>query len=215
MPAHARLRRVAGHLDATATATATATAAATAAAAVVSRRVIAEPADLGAGLLPLQLAPGLDASGRLQPLPESLDRLRQAMHAAAAAGDFRLATALQDVLFVAEPTAPLTVEACAPESPEECWDFFVENGFVCVRDLFGPEQLARIQAAWRRVQGPARALWQLRLAASRFFCAARCFASFWSFLSAWSSAKSMVDSRLLRCQRSQRGPNRAGGLQVG
>ena len=159
MPAHARLRRVAGHLDAAA-ATAIARPATAAAAVVVSRRVIAEPADLGAGLLPLQLAPGLDASGRLQPLPESLDRLRQAMHAAAAAGDFRLATALQDVLFVAEPTAPLTVEACAPESPEECWDFFVENGFVCVRDLFGPEQLARIQAAWRRVQGPARALWQ-------------------------------------------------------
>jgi hypothetical protein len=115
---------------------------------------------LGAGVLPLQLAPGLDASGRLQPLPESLDRVRQAMRAAAAAGDFRLATALQDVLFVAEPAAPLTVEACTPESPEACMDFFVENGFVCVRDLFGPEQLARLQAAWRRAQAPARALWQ-------------------------------------------------------
>ena len=81
------------------------------------------------------------------------------MRESAEAGDYRRAVALQDALAVAEPKPLLPTSACAPPTPEACFDFFAENGFVVVEQLFEPEQLQRLQASWRRAQAPARALW--------------------------------------------------------
>ena len=43
--------------------------------------------------------------------------------------------------------------------PEDAAAFFVENGFVVVKQLFDAPLLARMQQAWRRAAAPARALW--------------------------------------------------------
>jgi hypothetical protein len=86
--------------------------------------------------------------------------VHESISRAAADGDFRLAAALQDLLFVAEPKPPLSVAECAPTDPDAAAAFFIENGFVCVEQLFDPATLLRIQQAWNRAQAPARALWE-------------------------------------------------------
>ena len=120
--------------------------------------VISPAAEMAESVLPVQLQPGL-VDGLLAPTPESLDAIRAAMRESAEAGDYRRAVALQDALAVAEPKPLLSTSACAPPTPEACFDFFAENGFVVVEQLFEPEQLQRLQASWRRAQAPARALW--------------------------------------------------------
>lgn len=109
-------------------------------------------------LLPLPLVERpLDGQRWIQP---DCSAIHAAVSDAVASGDFRLAAALQDLLFVAEPKQPLTVSDCAPECAEDAVQFFLENGFVCVRQLFDPATLLRIQQAWDRAQAPARALWE-------------------------------------------------------
>ena len=63
--------------------------------------------------------------------------VHESISRAAADGDFRLAAALQDLLFVAEPKPPLSVAECAPTDPDAAAAFFIENGFVCVEQLLG------------------------------------------------------------------------------
>ena len=120
--------------------------------------VISPAAEMAEAVLPVQLQPGL-VDGQLSPTPEALDAIRAAMRESAEAGDYRRAVALQDALAVADPKPLLSTSACAPPTPEACFDFFAENGFVVVEQLFEPEQLGRLQASWRRAQAPARALW--------------------------------------------------------
>ena len=113
----------------------------------------------------------LAVDSTVTPLPQELERVRDAMHAAADAQvqDYRAATRLQDLLHVVEPKPQLTVDECAPATPEEACDFFLREGFVCVRDLFPPETLRRLQAAWLHAQQPARDLWEeARLVAGNF-----------------------------------------------
>jgi hypothetical protein len=86
--------------------------------------------------------------------------LRAAIAEASREGNFRLAALLQDLAFVVEPKRPLRVGDCAPADPTTAAEFFRTNGFVAVPQLFGPAVLKRLQAAWRRAQAPARALWE-------------------------------------------------------
>jgi hypothetical protein len=177
-----RLGRITSHLRAAA--------AAAAAAAEHAHGAQAEQVEV----VPLALCPGL-VDGQLTPLPGALEAVAHAMTDAAEAGDYRRAVELQDLLYVAEKKALLTVEECAPPTPEECGEFFMQNGFVgpslqpptapcpdpaipealrlrlrmsgtprslwlaVVQNLFEPAQLRRLQASWRRAQGPARQLW--------------------------------------------------------
>ena len=82
-----------------------------------------------AAVVPLQLHAGL-VDGQLTPLPGALEAVAEAMRAAGEAGDYRRAVELQDLLYVAEKKELLTVEECAPPTPEECGEFFMQNGFV-------------------------------------------------------------------------------------
>ena len=82
-----------------------------------------------AAVVPLQLHAGL-VDGQLTPLPGALEAVGEAMRAAGEAGDYRRAVELQDLLYVAEKKELLTVEECAPPTPEECGEFFMQNGFV-------------------------------------------------------------------------------------
>ena len=102
------------------------------------------------GLLPLAVGRGFTPD---------LAALESAIGDAAASADFRQAAALQDLHFVAAPKPTLGVGDCAPESASDAADFFLQNGFVAIRELFAPSVLARLQAAWGRAQAPARALW--------------------------------------------------------
>jgi hypothetical protein len=104
------------------------------------------------GLVPLRL----NGKG-FQPDVSALER---AIEEAARGRDFRRAAALQDLLFVASPKPALTVDDCAPAGAEAAASFFVQNGFVCVRELFPPPLLKRIQSAWRRAQAKARTTWE-------------------------------------------------------
>lgn len=119
------------------------------------RSALAAQSDLAGsfatGLIPLRLGEGF------QPDVAALDR---AIQEAARARDFRRAAALQDLLFVTSPKPALTVDDCAPADADEAASFFVQNGFVCVRQLFSPPLLKRIQSAWRRAQAKARATWE-------------------------------------------------------
>ena len=71
----------------------------------------------------------LAVDGQLRPLPEELARVRAAMRGAADAGDFRRAALLQDLLNVAQPKPPLSVEECSPADPDDALDFFLREGF--------------------------------------------------------------------------------------
>ena len=112
-------------------------------------------ADAFASVLPLRLN-GLTSEGVFDP---DISSLSAAVRAAADAGDYRRAAALQDVLAVAQPRPLLSVDDCAPPEPDDAAAFFVENGFVVVKQLFDAPLLARMQQAWRRAAAPARALW--------------------------------------------------------
>lgn len=147
MDARRRLAQLATHLVSRATTTAP-----------TGAGVIAPPAEMAGSVLPVKLHSGL-VDGQLSPLPEALDALRAAMRESAEVGDYRRAVALQDALAVAEPRPLLPASACAPATPDGAFDFFAENGFVVVEQLFDPAQLQRLQASWRRAQAPARALW--------------------------------------------------------
>jgi hypothetical protein len=95
------------------------------------------------------------------PDPAYLARLRSAMDTAAAAGDFRLATGLQDLLFAVEPKPALTLEeAVGGDTLEEKAAFFVKHGCIVVPRLFEDEHLARLQRTWRTAQSTARAQWE-------------------------------------------------------
>ena len=114
-------------------------------------------------LLPLRVGPDF------HPAPTELQRIRDCIQDAADAGNFRLAASLQDLLFVAEPKPPLTLEACSPESPDECLEFFLREGFVCIRNLFSATEIQRMQSQWRQAQSPTRALWDdAKLVAGNF-----------------------------------------------
>ena len=110
-----RLERICGHLKATARAARRASAAST--------------TGSFEGVLPLKLCPGL-VDGQLTPLPASLEAVRQVMRESAEVRDYRKAVELQDLLYVAEKKELLTVEECAPPTPELCGEFFMQNGFV-------------------------------------------------------------------------------------
>ena len=97
-------------------------------------------------LLPLRVGPDF------HPAPTELQRIRDCIQDAADAGNFRLAASLQDLLFVAEPKPPLTLEACSPESPDECLEFFLREGFVCIRNLFSATEIQSMQSQWRQAQ---------------------------------------------------------------
>lgn len=115
-------------------------------------------ADVIHDLLPLPLLERpLDGQNWIQ---ADCSSVHAAISSAVASGDFRLAAALKDLLFVAEPKQPLTVTDCAPAGVDDAVQFFLENGFVCVQQLFDPATLLRIQRAWGRAQAPARALWE-------------------------------------------------------
>ena len=96
----------------------------------------------------------------LQALPAELARLRAAIDAAAANREFRQGAALQDLLHIVEPKPPLSVDECCPETPEQCLEFFLREGFVCVKEIFTPDQLHRLQGQWRRARAPVRELWE-------------------------------------------------------
>eukprot|EP01052_Picozoa_sp_SAG31_P013903 SAG31_NODE_848_length_11534_cov_8.897463_13_plen_196_part_00 len=112
-----------------------------------------------AAVLPLQLQPrcGIDENGWFC---ADLAATHAALSVAVSAGNYRAAAALQDLVFVAEPKPALSVRDCAPQSPDAAADFFLENGFVVIEQLFDAAKLARIQAAWQRAQAPARQLWE-------------------------------------------------------
>ena len=114
-------------------------------------------------LLPLRV------DAQLHALPEEVQRVHEAITEAAEAKDFRTAAALQDLLHVVEPKPPLSVDDCCPDSPEKCLDFFLREGFVCIRDLFDADQLERLQHQWRQAQAPIRTLWdEAKLVAGNF-----------------------------------------------
>jgi hypothetical protein len=114
-------------------------------------------------LLPLRV------DAQFHALPEEVQRVQEAITEAAEAQDFRKAAALQDLLHVVEPKPPLSVDDCCPDSPEKCLDFFLREGFVCIRDLFDADQLQRLQHQWRQAQAPIRTLWdEAKLVAGNF-----------------------------------------------
>ena len=118
--------------------------------------------------LPSDVVP-LRVDRQVHPLPQELARVHDAIAAAVAHRDFREAALLQDLLHVVDPKPSLTVEACAPELPEDARDFFLREGFVCVQNCFTQEHLWRLQEAWRRAQEEPQKLWEeARLVAGNF-----------------------------------------------
>jgi hypothetical protein len=126
----------------------------------VSIHLAAEAAE--SSLLPLRV------DTQLRALPEELQRVHAAITAASEAQDFRQAAALQDLLHVVEAKPALSVDDCCP-SPEDALEFFLREGFVCVRNVLNADQLQRLQAQWRQAQEPIRALWdEAKLIAGNF-----------------------------------------------
>ena len=98
------------------------------------------------------------------PDPAYIDRIKAAMRDAAEAGEYRLATGLQDLLFAVEPKPPLSLEeAVGGTTPEEKGAFFVKHGCIVVPRLFEGERLARLQRTWGTAQASAQAQWEQAL----------------------------------------------------
>lgn len=157
--AHLRLRVIASHMSGSAGAVSSGSAIPAVAAPVpegeVVRERMRELLDGGANS-PLPVDPETGV-----PDAAYIERLKNAMEAAAAAGEFRLATGFQDLLFAVEPKPPLTLdEAVGGETLQEKAAFFVKHGCIVVPRLFEGEHLARLQRTWKTAQTAARAQWE-------------------------------------------------------
>ena len=113
-----------------------------------------------ASLLPLPL----DVHGR-GIAPHKLEQLRALKQKAVAAEDYRAAAEMHDLLTVLDPSSTkLTVaDAAAPADVDAQLAFFHQHGFLVLPGVFAGEQLAKLQAAWRRVQRPALPRWRAQL----------------------------------------------------
>ena len=117
------------------------------------------------GAVPASLLPlPLDVHGR-GIAPHKLEQLRALKQEAVAAEDYRAAAEMHDLLTVLDPSsAPLTVaDAAAPADVDAQLAFFHQHGFLVLPGVFAGEQLAKLQAAWRRVQRPALPRWRAQL----------------------------------------------------
>ena len=63
------------------------------------------------------------------------------------------------------PKPRLTAEECSPTGVEAQHAFFLEHGFVFLRDVLPPEMLPRAQAAWTAAEERAQAEWEAKMAA--------------------------------------------------
>jgi hypothetical protein len=96
-------------------------------------------------------------------LPDAayIARIRASMLAAGASGDYRLATALQDLLFAVEPRPLPSLEAAVGgTTAAEKASFFVRHGCIVVPRVFEGERLRRLQRTWASAQSSARAQWE-------------------------------------------------------
>ena len=113
------------------------------------------PSDIEIGAPPQPLC---DGEGRVT--AEHMGRLGALEVAAAAEGRYEDASYLSRLQRVIDPDTPqLTYEDCSPEAPEAAAQFFLDNGFVIVRNAMSPDRVARVQAAWEHLAGPAREAW--------------------------------------------------------
>eukprot|EP01050_Picozoa_sp_SAG11_P013797 SAG11_NODE_1639_length_4533_cov_5.684484_3_plen_412_part_00 len=95
-------------------------------------------------------------------LPEDLDMLQRLEAEAATSKEYRRAGALRSTFEALRPKSRMTLESCAPTDVDEQHAFFLEHGFILLRDLLPAETLARAQAAWTRAQERAEAAWQVK-----------------------------------------------------
>ena len=124
----------------------------------------AAPAAVGetaATFLPLPL----DTKGR-GVAPTALQRVEQLKRRAVEAEDYRAAAECHDLLTVLSPNgagAALTLEDASPPTLDGQQAFFRRFGFVVLPKVFAGNDLARLVAAWRRVQRPAGPIWREQL----------------------------------------------------
>eukprot|EP01048_Picozoa_sp_COSAG05_P020665 COSAG05_NODE_3570_length_1986_cov_2.139905_1_plen_194_part_00 len=105
-------------------------------------------------VVPLQLGPDMAA------LPSELQRVRTALEEAEAAGQAAELALLRDLLHVVEPKPELSASDCAPDTVEDCVEFFHREGFVCIPGALRGESLRQVQDAFHRVQAPAWRRWE-------------------------------------------------------
>ena len=98
-------------------------------------------------------------------LPEDLAMLRREEEEAVAARDYRRAALLAATEEALRPKPRLTAEECSPTGVEAQHAFFLEHGFVFLRDVLPPEMLPRAQAAWTAAEERAQAEWEAKMAA--------------------------------------------------
>ena len=93
-----------------------------------------------------------DESGAV--LPSELAELQERELAAAGRGEYRLAAQLRDMRLVLSPKPPLSLADASPSSLQEQHDFFLENGFLCVKDVLDEAALARARPAYEAAMEP-------------------------------------------------------------
>ena len=120
------------------------------------RRLAVEmPSDIELGAPPQPL---IDSMGRVS--AEQMARLGSLEATAAREGRYEDASYLQRLQRVVDPHTPqLSYDDCAPESPEDAAEFFLQHGFVVIKGAMAPDRLARVQGAWESFAGPAREAW--------------------------------------------------------
>ena len=96
----------------------------------------------------------VDARGAV--LAEELAMLRQRESEAAASRNYAAATLLRDLHGVVGPKPALTLEDCTPDTLEQQFAFFLENGFCVIPRVLEGEALERARAAWLRREAVAR-----------------------------------------------------------
>lgn len=92
---------------------------------------------------------------------EDFAELERLELSAAAVRDYHQAALMRYAIDALTPAqAAPTPQSCAPTGVDAQEAFFLENGFIVVDNVLGPEQLARAQAAWASVQPRAQAKWE-------------------------------------------------------
>ena len=97
--------------------------------------------------------------------PADLAMLQDAEQEAVRLRAYRRAGFLHSAFEALRPKPRMTVEDCCPDSVDEQRAFFLQHGFIFLRNILPPDKLKRAQAAWTRAQARAEGQWQARKAA--------------------------------------------------
>jgi hypothetical protein len=116
---------------------------------------------------------------------------------AVAVQDYRQAGFLRSAFEALRPKPQMTAEECSPEGVDEQHAFFLQHGFILLRNILPADKLKRAQEAWTRAQSKAEGLWQAKRAAGKLDASTSLYYDLPNLLSEDDCFIDMIDSPAL------------------